>query len=79
MTIDTPEGIEHYRLCALKGAVKLEALGMKRRGQSATMIAKNELGLSRGVGRDVVLHKLEEKIEEHRKNIQKKLESETNL
>ena len=44
--IDTPEGIAFARLAALKGAVKLEAMGMRRsRGPSALSIAKREYGL----------------------------------
>ena len=34
-----------FRLTALKGALKMEVLGMTRRGQSAYSIVKSELGL----------------------------------
>ena len=34
-----------YRLCALKSALKLEILGMKRRGQSVYSIIKNDFDL----------------------------------
>lgn len=44
-SITDPNGIEYFRLSSLKGAVKLESLGMKRRGTSATSIARKELGL----------------------------------
>ena len=37
--------IDLYRLCTLKSALKLEILGMKRRGQSVYSIIKNEFGL----------------------------------
>jgi len=43
--IDTPEGIGNFRMCALKGALKLECLGMGRRGPSAYSICKREFGL----------------------------------
>lgn len=42
--IDTPEGIAFARLCALKGALKLEMVGLKRRGMSAHRILKEEYG-----------------------------------
>lgn len=38
--VTTPEGINYVHLLALKGALKLESLGMKRRGQSALTIYK---------------------------------------
>jgi len=44
MIIDTPDGIELFRLCALRGALKLEVLGMTRRGRSVYSIVKEELG-----------------------------------
>ena len=37
--------IDLYRLCTLKSALKLEILGMKRRGQSVYSIIKEEFGL----------------------------------
>lgn len=42
--VDTPEGIEFVRLCTLKGALRLELLGMKRRGRSVYSIVKQEFG-----------------------------------
>lgn len=44
--IDTPEGIEAYRLLALRGALKLEMVGMRRsHGPSASTIIKREFNL----------------------------------
>ena len=44
--INTPEGIEAFRLLALKGALKLETLGMKvGRGVSAFKTIKQTTGL----------------------------------
>ena len=44
--IDTPEGIEAYRLLALRGALKLEIYGMRRsRGISAATAIKREFNL----------------------------------
>ena len=44
MIADTPEEIEFFRLRALRSALKLEILGMKRRGRSAYSIIKQEFG-----------------------------------
>lgn len=65
--IDTPEGIALYRLIALKGALKLEALGMKRRGQSALSIAKREYGCKGN--RAKVLEQIEALCEEGKKQM----------
>lgn len=59
---DTPEKIKLVQLLSLRGAVKLEARGIKRRGRSATAIAKQYLGLSRGTNRNKVLEGLEAEI-----------------
>lgn len=42
---DTPEAIDQFRMRALRSALKMEILGMKRRGQSAYSIIKQEFGL----------------------------------
>ena len=44
MIADTPEEIEFFRLRALRSALKLEILGMKRRGRSVYSIIKEEFG-----------------------------------
>lgn len=38
--LDTPSQIEMFGLVALRGALRLELVGMKKRGQSALSIAK---------------------------------------
>ncbi len=43
--LDTPQQIEQFRMRALRGALKMEILGIKRRGQSAYSIIKQEFGL----------------------------------
>lgn len=43
--LTSPELIEGYRLLTLAQAVRLESVGMKRRGPSARSLAKSELGL----------------------------------
>tara|TARA_B100000519_G_scaffold167310_1_gene151552 strand:- start:821 stop:1012 length:192 start_codon:yes stop_codon:yes gene_type:complete len=45
MLLDTPEQIEEFRLRTLHKMLKLEILGMTRRGQSAYAIIKAETGL----------------------------------
>lgn len=42
---DTKESIEAFRLLAIKGALKLEVIGMRRRGKSVLSIVKQEFGL----------------------------------
>lgn len=43
--LDTPEQIARFRLNTLHKMLKLEMLGMNRRGQSAYSIIKQETGL----------------------------------
>lgn len=43
--IDSPEGIAFARMLALKGALRLETLGLTRRGRSVYSIVKEEFGL----------------------------------
>ncbi len=59
--LNTPEQIALYRIAALKAAVKLEMLGLRRssRGRSATAIARDELGLRKSAPRAEVLQALE--------------------
>ena len=61
--LNTPEQIALYRLCALRSAVKLEVLGMKRRGRPATVIAREILGLRRSVSKAKVLEVLTQAVE----------------
>lgn len=42
--LDTPEQIDMARFLMLRSALKLECVGMKRRGQSAYAIVKAEYG-----------------------------------
>ena len=60
--LDTPEQIDMYRLLSLRSALKLECLGMKRRGQSAYSIVKAEYGLKGN--KKSVLKQLEQIIED---------------
>ena len=58
---DTPDKINMSRLLSLKGALKLEMVGMKRRGRSAYAIIKDEFGFKGN--REKVLNQLQEHIE----------------
>jgi hypothetical protein len=61
VTFDTPEGIAFVQLVARRGALRLETLGMKRRGRSAYSICKSEYGLKGS--RESVLAQLNAMIE----------------
>jgi hypothetical protein len=45
IVLDTPAAIDAYRMLALRGMLKLEARGMKRRGRSALAAVKAETGI----------------------------------
>tara|TARA_R100000789_G_C2875177_1_gene112648 strand:- start:41 stop:334 length:294 start_codon:yes stop_codon:yes gene_type:complete len=42
MILNTPSQIEAFRLIALLGALRLEIIGLKRRGRSAYSLVKDE-------------------------------------
>lgn len=44
IVIDTPEGIEAYRLLAIRGRLKLELKGIRFRGGSTFAYVKREYG-----------------------------------
>lgn len=46
LVLTKPEEINDYRLLALKGALMMELIGLKRRGASAYSIIKKEFGFS---------------------------------
>jgi len=62
MTTITGAGIDRFRKKALLGALRLEILGMKRRGRSAYAIVKEEFGLKGS--KKKVLDQLEKILEE---------------
>lgn len=64
MMLTTPAQIQLYQLVQLKAMIKLEALGMTRKGRSATVVAKELLGLKRSTKREVVLALVVAKLEE---------------
>jgi len=64
MMLTTPAQIQLFQLTQLKAMIKLEALGMTRKGRSATVVAKELLGLKKSTKREVVLALLVAKIEE---------------
>ena len=58
---DDPDQIAFFRLKALRGALKLEILGMRRNGRSVYAIIKEEFGFKGN--KQKVLQQLEDKIE----------------
>jgi len=59
--IDTPEGIDFYQLVARRGALRMELVGMKRRGRTAYSICKQVYKLKGS--RERVLAQMTELIE----------------
>jgi hypothetical protein len=45
MILNTPDQIDAFRLISLRGALRLEIMGMKKRGRSAYSIVKEEFKL----------------------------------
>lgn len=64
--VATGKGIELVHLVALRGALRLEAVGMKRRGMSALQESKRLLGMKPKHSREEVLARLEKRIVEVR-------------
>lgn len=60
--LDTPEQIDMFRFLSLRSALKLECLGMGRRGQSAYSIIKQEYGFKGS--KKSVLEQMEQIIKE---------------
>jgi len=61
LAYDNPQAIEAFRMRSLRGALKLEMLGMKRRGRSVYSIVKEEFGFKGN--KQKVLEQLEKEIE----------------
>ena len=64
MTTLTGNALTYFQLSSLKGAVKLEDKGMKRRGKSATMIVRQMFGFPVGTARSVLVERLEQEMKE---------------
>lgn len=47
MVFNTPDGIELYRLAAIKARLKLESKGLRARGKATRSLVASELGLTR--------------------------------
>ena len=63
LVLDTPEAIDGFRVRALRSALKLEVLGMTRRGVSAYRMVKDEFGFKGS--KQKVLDQLLAYIKEH--------------
>jgi hypothetical protein len=66
ITLDTPEKIDMFRFLSLRSALKLECLGMKKRGQSAYSIVKAEYGFKGN--KKSVLQQMEQIIKEFKES-----------
>lgn len=66
--IDSPERIERFKFLTLRAAVRLEALGLHRRGQSATAQARRALGLGPRASRMNVLQALNARLSAQEKS-----------
>ena len=62
--IDTPEKIARFQLVVWRGAVKLEKLGMKRRGKSCVSIVRQHFGMKKTASFDEVLERLNRELED---------------
>ena len=60
-------GIHLFRLITLRGAIRMEAMGMKRKGTPATVIVRKMFKLGSGASRTEVLARLQQEIEEFQK------------
>jgi len=63
VVIDTPQAIDGFRVRTLRSALKLEILGMSRRGVSAYRMVKDEFGFKGS--KQKVLDQLLAYIKEH--------------
>ena len=63
IVLDTPQAINGFRVRALRSALRLEVLGMTRRGQSVYAIVKEEFGFKGS--KQKVLDQLLAYIKEH--------------
>jgi len=62
----TPAEINFVHLCSLRGALRLEKIGMKRsRGGSALSVAKKKYGLKRNVSFDDAIAVVQADIDRH--------------
>jgi hypothetical protein len=62
----TPTEINFWHLCSLRGALRLEKIGMTRsRGGSALSIAKKKYGLKRNVSFDDAIAVVQADIDRH--------------
>ena len=62
IVVDTPEAISLFTWMALRGAVRLEMVGMKRRGVPARKIACERLDLKPRTKIEDVMKAIEDKI-----------------
>ncbi len=66
ITLDTPEKQDMFRFLSLRSALKMECVGMKRRGQSAYSIIKEQYGFKGN--KKSVLSQMEQIIKEFKES-----------
>ena len=54
IVLDTPAQINAFRLLALRGALKMESVGLKRRGPSVLTLVKKETGIKARTAKDAL-------------------------
>ena len=54
IVLDAPAQINAFRLLSLRGALKLESVGLKRRGPSALTLVKKETGIKARTAKDAL-------------------------
>lgn len=64
--INTPEGIAYVQLAAVKGAIRLESLGMRRSGGNIRKGWAIRLGLKPNAKHAVVIEEIERRMKEMR-------------
>lgn len=62
--LSTPSAIERARWVVIRAGIKLEKLGMKRRGQSCRQIALKAFGLPPSTSYDALIERCNEVIKE---------------
>ena len=63
----TPQEINFWHLCSLRGALRLQKVGLSRRGPSALTIAKREFGLKKSAKIDDAIAAVQAEIDRQMK------------
>lgn len=77
LVFDTPESINFFRLCSLRGMLKLEKIGMKTRGGALRPRIAAEFGLKPRDSHDKFIAKIQSLIDEAHERKQDGLSKQT--